>query len=617
MQPPLMHRPGIARLQPLVRPGRGAPSRRHDAGCSVARATLTALLLGLACSSATAGQAPSLPPSPGAAARLVLPQPAASTERAPVRRLSLDEAVAMALERNLALRVAQLGPQIQDLNVAQARASWQPTVSSSLTTRSQDTPASSILAGGQDKVTDDLFSTVVSVDQRLPWGGTYSVTWDSSRSTTTNIFTNFDPILRSNVTLSYLQPLVRNFRIDSARQQLLVSHKSRQQADTELRQAVVTTTRNVRLAYWELAYAYSSLEVQRQSLELARESLRQNRARVEIGTMAPLDVIEAEAEVARNEEAVIVAEAALRQAEDRLRGLIMDPAEPEFWTLRLEPTEVPQFLRQPLDVDGAVRAALDRRTDLRAARTALESADINLRYLRNQTLPDVTLQVTYGLAGLGGRQFEPFRSFPLPGQPRAIVGQRGFGSVLSDIVGNNFPTWSVGITVGYPVGRSPAEANLARAELERSQAELRIRVLELQIATEVRDAARQLQTSLKRIEATRAARELAEQRLAAEQKKFAVGLSTNFLVFQAQRDLAAARNNELRALLDYSRSLADFEAVQEVPLGGGPFTAGGVAGTTAGAGALPAIPSGSAPAPPAGTGSGAAAPRSTATGRPF
>lgn len=550
------------------------------------RAVLVATpLLALAFADARAAQqARPETADPAPAAGLVVPQPAAPADRAPLRRLSADEAVALALERNLSLRVARLGPRIQDMSVAQARAAWRPTLSSSLTTRSQDTPANSILAGGQDKVSDDLVSTGVGVDQMLPWGGSYSLAWDSSRSTTTNIFTNFDPILRSNLTLSYLQPLVRNFRIDGARHQLLVAEKTRERADVELRQAVVATTRSVRLAYWELAYALSSLEVQRQSLELARESLRQNRARVEIGTMAPLDVVEAEAEVARNEEAVIVAEAAVRQAEDRLRTLIMDPSEPEFWTVRLEPTDVPPFLPRPLDVEAAVRTALDRRTDLEVARKTLERTDVSLRYFRNQTLPDVNLQITYGLAGLGGRQFEPFRSFPLPGQPRGIVGERGFGAVLGDIFANDFPTWSVGISIGYPVGRSSAEANLARAEIERTEAQLRIRALELQVATEVRDAARQVQTNLKRIEATRAARELAERRLAAEQKKFAVGLSTNFLVFQAQRDLAAARNAELRALLDYNRSLVDFEAVQEIPLGGGLAASGGI-------GAEPSSPS--------------------------
>jgi len=137
---------------------------------------------------------------------------------------------------------------------------------------------------------------------------------------------------------------------------------------------------------------------------------------------------------------------------------------------------------------------------------------------------------------------------------------------MGDIFTKDFPTWTLGVTVGYPIGTSSAEANLARSRLEQSQSGLQLRSLELQTATQVRDVGRQVNTNLKRVDATRAARELAQRRLEAEQKKFTVGMSTSFLVFQAQRDLAQARNSELRAILDYNQSLVDFEAVQEISL---------------------------------------------------
>lgn len=366
----------------------------------------------------------------------------------------------------------------------------------------------------------------------------------------------------------FTQPLMRNFKIDSVRQQLLVTKKNREISDVQLRQTVVSTVRNVKVAYWELVYANSSLTVQRQSLDLARESLRNNRTRVEVGTMAPIDIVEAEAEVARNEEAVILAEASIQQAEDRLRTLILDPATPDFWHLKLEPTDVPAFQAAPIDSDAAVGNALSKRTDLQQARKSLETTDVNIRYFRNQIMPDVNLEVSYGLAGLGGTQFTPF-SFAGGGGPRTIVGQRSFSSVLGDLFRNDFPSWTVGVTLGYPIGRSNAEASLARAKLQHSQAQTQIRNLELRIATEVRDVARQVNTNQKRVDATRAARQLSERRLEAEQKKFTVGMSTSFVVFQAQRDLAAARNNELRAILDYIRSHVDYEAVQETAISGG------------------------------------------------
>lgn len=493
---------------------------------------------------------------------------AAPPTAGPVRRLSVDEAVTLALEQNLSLQVERLNPPIADLSVAQARAAWVPSFSTGISTGSTKSPANSFLSGGQT-IEDGRVSTNASVTQLLRWGGSYTATWDGSRSTTTNFFSNFDPTLRSNLSLRVVQPLVRNFSIDSARQQLQVSAINREISDVQLRQTVVSTSRNVRHAYWDLSYARASLDVARQSLELAQRSLRETQARIEIGTTPPIDSVAAEAEVAQRQEAVIVAEASVSQAEDRLRALILDPSTPDFWSVRFELADAAPFEIQTIDVDAAVRTSLEKRTDLRQARRSLESSDINIRYFRNQTLPDVNVQLDYGLVGLGGSQFIRGEGFPGP-----IVGRtsRNFGSVLGDILANEFPAWTLSLNVAYPIGASAAETGLARARLQYSQAQTTIRNLELQVTTQIRDAGRQVNTNLQRVDSTRAARQLSERRLEAEEKKLAAGTSTSFQVFQTQRDLAQARTNELRAVLDYNTSLVDFEALQEAAIVGGGST---------------------------------------------
>ena len=345
-----------------------------------------------------------------------------------------------------------------------------------------------------------------------------------------------------------------------------MTRANRDLSEIDLRHAIVSTERNVRNAYWQLVFARSSLEVQRQSLALAEESLRNNRTRVEVGTMAAIDIVEAENEVARNIEAVIRAEADVERAEDRLRTLVLDPADtPDYWSISLQPSDSPTLQARDIDVDAAVRNALLDRTDLDTLDNDLEVTDTNIRYHRNQQLPDVSLQVNYGLEGAGGDQL--LRTGGFPG---TVVGrqQKSFGGVLGEIFANEFPSWTVGVTVSYPLGTSAADAALERSRLERSRSQARRRSLELQIAAEVRDAARSVRTNLQRVEATRVARELAERRLEAEQRKFEVGLATNFLVFQAQRDLATARNQEQSVILDYVRSLVDFDAAQKIPLGG-------------------------------------------------
>jgi outer membrane protein TolC len=456
-----------------------------------------------------------------------------------IRRLTVDDAVRLALENNLGIQVARITPAVEDLSVAAARGAWAPTFNTTLQSASTESPSNSFLSGAQgESISDARFLTNVGVQQALPWGGRYTVGWDSARSTTTNLFSNFSPQLRSSLALSYAQPLLRGFSIDTARQQMLVSQKNREISDVVLRQSIAGTQRAVRIAYWELAYAIASLAVQRQSLELAQESLRNTRARVEIGTTPPIDIVEAEAEVA-------------------------DPDMPDFWTLRLEPADPPPFQPVAVDVDIAVRNALDRRTDLQQTRKNLEATNINIEYFRNETLPDVTASFDYGLTGLGGTQFVRGEGFPGP-----VIGrtQRSFGSVLGDLFGNQFPNWTASLSVSYPVGATQQEANLARARLQYTQSTTQLKNQQLQVVSEVREAARQVQTNQKRVETTRASRQLAERRLEAEQRKFTAGTSTSFFVFQAQRDLAQARNNELRAILDHNRSVVDLETVQEAPL---------------------------------------------------
>jgi outer membrane protein TolC len=496
-------------------------------------------------------------------AAAVLAQSPAST-----RRLSVDDAVKLALEQNLGIQIERVNPRIQDLAIAQNRASWVPTFTSDLTTTSRDLAVTNAFAGGQNKTTNSTLASSFAVSQLLPSGANYSIAWDNQRLTSTNFFNTFDPQLGSTLTLNATQPLMRNFKIDNVRQQLALSTKGREAADLQLESTIVATTRNVKNAYWDLAFQIANLNAAQQSLDLAKRVLGDNEKRVQIGTMAPIDIVEAQSEVARNEESVIVAEAAIKRAEDNLRALILDPGAPDFWTVSIEPTDAAPFQAQAVDAESAVRRALQNRTDLKQAQNGLERTDIGIQYMRNQILPEVNAIATFGTTGVGGiRYSQDFSAITTGGIPnRTLLSQRGFGSVLGDVFGAALPTWTIGVSVGYPIGTSASEANLARARLELSQAQTQMKNLEVQIATQVRDLARQVQTNQKRVDTTRVARELAERRLEAAEKKFAAGIETSFFVFQAQRDLSQARTNEVRAISDYNKSLVDFEAVQETPL---------------------------------------------------
>jgi len=183
--------------------------------------------------------------------------------------------------------------------------------------------------------------------------------------------------------------------------------------------------------------------------------------------------------------------------------------------------------------------------------------------MRNLTLPELDMTAMYGANGLGGTQFRRTGS----GVTSQIVGTvpGGYGDAWRTLTGRDYPTWNLALNFSYPIGASAQDAQVARAKVQLNQSAAQLRALELQVATDVTNAALQVQSGLTRYQAATVARSLAQQRLDAEQSRFDVGLSTNFLVVQAQRDLATAQNTELRALLDYRRALVDYERLQETP----------------------------------------------------
>jgi len=335
----------------------------------------------------------------------------------------------------------------------------------------------------------------------------------------------------------------------------------------------VQTVAAVKYAYWTLKATLANVTVQQRSLELAEDLVRENRARVTIGQSPPLDLVQAEAEVAQRRENLIRAGTAAGDAEDRLRRLIMDPTDASFWQLKIDPVERPAQPGPPPDVDRAVTGALQQRYDLNRARRELDNADAELVLRTNQTLPDVRLEASYRQAGAGGSQL--IRSGGFPGD---VIGRldRGFGDTLGQVFSNDYPTWSVGVIVSHPMGRSFEKANVARAEVERRQTAERIASLQLQVAETIRQAARQMQSASERVEAARAGETLAQQRYEVENKRFDAGLSTSFLVTEAQRDLLQAQVNLLQATLDQQSSLVNFEAVQLAsPSGADTFTVRG------------------------------------------
>jgi outer membrane protein TolC len=474
------------------------------------------------------------------------------------------------LDRNLDIAVQRLNPEINDIAIANIRTVYHPALTSTFSTQSTTNPANSTLAGSGQAGAGIVADTATyngGVAQSVPWGGgSFSVALNNNRVKTTSQNTLFNPTFNTNWSGVYTQPLLRNFQIDSTRQQLAVSKINRDISDVQLKATITNTVSNVRNAYWDYVFATQAVEVAQQSVTLAEQLVKDNQTRVEVGTMAPIDVVQAQSQSATARQNLATVQQTMQTAELALKRLIVNGTQDPNWSAKLDPVDRPEFRAEAIDVEAAVRRALSERTDLDIAKKNMQANDVTLKYLNDQLKPQVDFIGTYGLVGVGGTQliFEPGTT----GVNRTPIGSLpgGYGDALSTLLHSNFPRWTAQINFSYPLGLSSQEASVARARVQLNQVQAQTKQIELQIATDVTNAAVTAQTSAERVQAAQAARELAQKQLEAEQSKFEVGMSTNYNVIQSQRDLATAQNNELQAVLNYRKALVELERLQQTTL---------------------------------------------------
>lgn len=490
---------------------------------------------------------------PGAAAA---DDPAGGSQIEPVQ-LTLEDAMAQALQNNLSVQISRMNRQSLGLALSAARRVFTPDLTLSTNLQESLSPSETQLDGAESNETDTLVYNL-NFQQQLPFGANYSIAFNNNRFESNSVFRNYNPLYRSFLTANVTQPLLQNRTTDNQRRQIFVSQNGERQAGHDFERSVLDVLSDVQNAYWDLVFARRSHEVAVQSLELARDLLRNNQVQVEVGTMAPIDVLQAEAEVAAREEALILAEDAIRQTEDALKVLIRDPDAIDFWDGELMPTDAPAVEDYEIEPDGAIRLALQRRPELRSQRVQLDTNQYDVRFFRNQTLPQVDLVGSAQLTGVGGTELIREGFF---GQAVETI-PGGYTDALAQLSGLDYRDWQVGLQFSYPIGPNAAHAQHAQAQVDVDRQRQTIRQQEVQIAQEVRNAVRQVQTNRRRIDASRVARELEEERLDAEQKKFEVGMTTSYFIVQAQRDLAQARANELQAIIDYAKAIVAAERAQ-------------------------------------------------------
>jgi outer membrane protein TolC len=468
--------------------------------------------------------------------------------------LSLREATAFALQGNLDIQIARLNPPTREAQITEEKGIFDVEAQAAFTafdSRLLDT--STVFAddripnglAGQDNTQQQ--DVTVGITQRTPYGGSYEVRGiETHLQTTHRVIGNIgQPKLRvkqdiPSVELRANQPLLRNFGQIVTKNRILIAQNNLSISREDFRFQVIAVTSRVQQTYWELVFQRQNLEVQRQQLALAERLLEQIRKQVAVGTLAPIEVLQAETNIARTRERIIGAENALRAAEDRLKRVMNLSLTGELANAEILPSDAPTYESPTLDQNEQIRLALENRPDLTQAKIVLENQNITLVVDKNQTLPTLDLQASF----------------------RFNAVDENFAKSVSDLDPTDARRWEAGLIFRYPLANHRAKGRLEQSRLAIRQQLLRIKDLEENIIVEVRAAARDVLTNAQRVQATRVASRLAEKQLEAEEKKLQVGVTTVFIVLDFQDQLAFERSNEINALTEYLKALVRLEEVK-------------------------------------------------------
>jgi len=463
-------------------------------------------------------------------------------------RLTLHDAIRMALAHNIDLEVSRLSLASAQKGIVAATGIFDPLVEVGFQETSTTSPATNALVGAQiSKSKRRNFD--VGLSQFLPTGGSLSVAWSNTRSETNSTFYFLNPAYNADFSLNLTQPLLAGFGTDVNRAGIEIARRNRDLSDLEFQRIVIDTIQRVEDAYWNLVYTRENLAVARQSLKLAQDLLDQTRTRVRIGTSAPIDIVQSEATVAAREQDIIVAENAVDAAADLLKQL-MGFQDAEDWKANVVAADALETSPQSVVLDDAIAAALSARVELKQSALSSQISEINVVSAHNAVKPRLDLVVNYGYAGVGGTVTD---------SETGQVTRGGWSDALQQISDFDFNHWTAGVNFSYPLGNHQARATLAQRRFELSSAQQRLAAARQGVIAEVRNAVRGLDAGLKSIAASVKARELAERNLDAEQKKFANGMSTNYQVLQIQEDLAAAQVTELQSRVFYRQALVAYQ----------------------------------------------------------
>jgi len=565
-------------------------------------ALLLALVISLAGSNARAqgsGMSPSPSPAVPAQQTLKLPtvavdyrananQPLPELSRVGVdtneqQPLTLREAIALALTNNKDIEVARDNVKIAEYDLLSTRGAYDPRFSSQTYYEKLKSPATSFLSGASKVETSDFTGTARLEGLTHRYGGAYHLDFSSIRQVSNSQFSVLNPQYPTALTFSYTQPLVRGLRFDLPRRQIEVAKKNLSLTDAQFRQRAIEVITNVQRSYWDLVFALRNLQIQRDSLNDSRTQLEHNRRMVAEGSLAPIDVVAAETQVANFEQAEFSALEDVNRAENSLKNMIAENQKAKLWSVSIIPTDQADLSLPQVSLPDAMSAAMQNRQELRQSDLAREINVLDQKLYRDQTKPEIDLIGSYGLVGNAGTLtsttnplsasndlvrarvndlsvlagLQPLTPAPAITIPPNLFG--GYPQSISNLGSNQFNNFRVGVAISLPFHNRTAAGQLGHSLVEGKRIATQREQLEQLIQVEVRNALQSLTTSSARLRSAAIARSSAEQQYESEKRKLDVGQSTVFLVLERQTALATARGNELRAQTDLNKSIAELQ----------------------------------------------------------
>jgi outer membrane protein TolC len=485
-------------------------------------------------------------------------------------RVSLKDITKLALQNNLSIAIQDTNEQASKFKIMAAKATYDPTLSAQGISwgRSKNYNTSYTESSATDLNSSETANWGATFSQRIKTGGNYSVTWSGSRSDSNITTARFNPSYRESATFSITQPLLKNFRIDDTRKNIKVTNLNVKITDSQFKKSVSDTINDIQTQYWTLISAIKDYDIKRNSVRLGQITLRDNKKRVDVGILAPIEVTASEYDLKNRELQLISSEENILQQENALRQMISNNKNSEIWSQVIVPNETPDFQEYKVELADAINSALKNRPEMEQSDINLKISELNQQGTRNSRKWTLDLNFRYGANGMGGPQSysrDPFtgqykldaKGNRIPETNKNLIG--GFFNSMGTIFTQNVNNWQVGFNITVPLWNHAGEAQLAQDLISYRNTLLQRRQTEQSIQVEIRNAVQRLQTARKQVETAEKGLALSQEQLSGEQKRFDAGLSDNFKVLSRQNDLANTEKSYLDNLINYKKAVISLQ----------------------------------------------------------